>query len=530
MSKIIKFDFDARKKMEKGVDILANAVKITLGPKGRNVVIEKVYAPPLITNDGVTIAKEIELEDPFENIGAQLIKEVAIKANDLAGDGTTTATILAQAIIKNGLKLISSGANPIFLKKGIEIGCKKIVDSLILNSKKISSTVEISQVATISAGDEEIGDLIAKAVEKIGISGVITVEEAKSFETSLEIVEGLEFNKGYISPYMVSNSEKMEAILDSPYILITNKKISSMKELIPILEQIMENPKPLLIITDALEGEALATLVLNKVRGTLNVVAVKSPSFGERRSELLEDIAVLTGGLFISEEKGFNISDLQLSDLGRAEKVKVTKDSTVIVGGKGDKSEISKRVETINNLKKESNSDYDIEKYEERISKLNGGVAVIKVGATTEVELKEKKLRIEDALNATKAAIEEGIIAGGGSVLTKLSKELEELNYEGDISLGINILKSSLLSPLKQIALNAGFDSGIIVEKVLNGPKNFGFDVVSEEYVNMIEKGIIDPTKVTRSALQNACSVASLFLTTEVVVANKKIENNDLEN
>lgn len=527
MSKIIKFNLEARKKMENGVNILADSVRVTLGPKGRNVVIEKVYGTPLITNDGVTIAKEIELDDPFENLGAQLIKEVAIKANDLAGDGTTTATILAHEIIREGLKLITSGVNPISLKKGIEKTARKAVELLAKKSKSISSNEEIAQVAAISSRDEEIGRLIANAMEKIGENGVITVEEARSFDTTLEIVEGLEFDRGYISPYMVSDSEKMEAILENTYILITTKKITNMKELLPLLEKVIETSKPLLIITEGLEGDALATLVLNKVRGNLNVVAVKAPSFGERKKELLEDIAVVTGGIIISEEKGMRLEEVGLENLGYAKKIKVSKDSTVIIDGAGKKEEIENRILYLKNNIKNSNSEYDIEKLQERVSKLSGGIGIIKVGAATEVEMKDKKLRIEDALNATKAAIEEGIVPGGGSTFVKIWKEMNEFSLEGEENLGANILKKALCAPLIQIAINAGLNGGVVLEKVSNLPENFGFDAIKEEYVNMLEEGILDPTKVARSALQNAVSVAGLFLTTEVVIANKKEESKE---
>lgn len=522
MTKIIKFNSEARKKLEDGVNILADAVKITLGPRGRNVVLEKAYGAPLITNDGVSIAKEIELEDPFENMGAQLIKEVATKANDVAGDGTTTATVLAQAIVKEGLKMVSAGANPIFLKKGIEKATKKAIEILIEKSKKVQSNSEIAQVASISAGDEEIGFLIAQAMEKVGETGVITVEEARSLETTLEVVEGMEFEKGYLSPYMVTDSERMEALLDSPYILITDKRISNMKELLPLLEKTVQTSKPLLIIAEDLDGEALATLVLNKIRGTLNVIGVKAPSFGDRRKDILQDIATITGGEVISEEKGMKIENTELFQLGRSKKVKVTKDSTVIIDGYSDNLSLENRVSQIKNQMKESTSEYDIEKFQDRLAKLSGGVAVIKVGAATEVEMKEKKLRIEDALNATRAAVEEGVIPGGGVTLAEISHAMEYYILDGEEGIGANIVKNALTSPLKQIAINAGLDGGVVVEKVKHLPDGFGLNASTEEYVNMIENGILDPTKVTRSALQNASSVSALILTTEVIIANKK--------
>lgn len=522
MAKIIKFNDDTRKKLENGVNILADAVKITLGPRGRNVVLEKAYGPPLITNDGVSIAKEIELDDPFENMGAQLIKEVATKSNDVAGDGTTTATILAQAIVKEGLKMVSAGSNPIFLKKGIEKATKMAVELLLKKSKKVQSNAEISQVASISAGDTEIGELIAKAMEKVGESGVISVEEARALDTTLEVVEGMEFEKGYLSPYMVTNSERMEAILENPYILITDKKISTMKELLPLLEKTVQTSKPLLIIAEDLDGEALATLVLNKIRGTLNVTGVKAPAFGDRRKAMLEDIAILTGGEVISEEKGMRIEDTDISQLGRAKKIKVTKDSTVIIDGFSNPDILNSRIAQIKNQISTTDSDYDKEKLQERLAKLSGGVAVIKVGAVTEVEMKEKKLRIEDALNATRAAIEEGVVPGGGVALYEIANEMTKFTLNGEEGIGANILKNSLSSPLKQIAINAGLDGGVILEKIKNLPDGFGLDAATEEYVDMIGSGIIDPTKVTRSALQNATSIAALILTTEVIIANKK--------
>jgi len=495
MAKIINFNDEARKKLEIGVNILADAVKVTLGPRGRNVVLEKSYGAPLITNDGVTIAKEIELEDPFENMGAALVKEVAIKSNDVAGDGTTTATILAQAIVKEGLKMLSAGANPIFLKKGIELAAKEAIDVLKNKAKKIESNEEISQVASISAGDEEIGKLIAQAMAKVGETGVITVEEAKSLETTLEIVEGMQFDKGYVSPYMVTDSERMTAELDNPLILLTDKKISSMKELLPLLEQTVQMSKPVLIVADDIEGEALTTLVINKLRGTLNVVAVKAPAFGDRRKAILEDIAILTGGEVISEEKGMKLEEASIEQLGRAKTVKVTKDLTVIVDGAGQQKDISARVNSIKSQIEETTSDYD-----------------------------DKKLRIEDALNATRAAVEEGIVAGGGTILLDIIESMKDFNETDEIAMGIEIVKRALEAPIKQIAENCGLNGGVVLEKVRMSPKGFGFDAKNEKYVNMIESGIIDPAKVTRAAIQNSTSVASLLLTTEVVIAHKKEE------
>ena len=522
MAKLIKFNEEARKKLEKGVNTLADAVKITLGPKGRNVILEKSYGSPLITNDGVSIAREIELEDPFENLGAKLIKEVATKANDVAGDGTTTATILAQNIVKEGLKIVSAGANPIFIKKGIDKAAKEVVRNLKIKAKKVQSNEEIEQVASISAGDEEIGKLIAEAMEKVGETGVITVEEAKSLETSLEVVEGMQFDKGYVSPHMVTDPVRMEAELENPYVLITDKKVSSMKDILPLLEKIVQESKPLLIIADDLEGEALTTLVINNLRGTLNVVAVKAPAFGDRRKAILEDIAVLTGGKVVSEEMGMKLEEAGIEVLGTAKKIKITKDSTTIVDGGGEAEAISERIERIKAQISESTSSYDIEKLQERAAKLSGGVAVIKVGAATETEMKDKKLRIEDALNATKAAIEEGIVPGGGVAFVEILKSMEDFKLQGEEGMGVEIVKKALMSPLKQIAVNAGLDGGVVAEKVKTLPDGFGLDAAKEEYVDMMANGIIDPAKVTRSAIQNAASIASLILTTEVVVAEKK--------
>ena len=525
MAKVIKFNEDARKALEVGVDTLADAVKITLGPKGRNVVLDKGYGIPTITNDGVTIAKEIELKDPIENLGAQIVKEVATKSNDVAGDGTTTATVLAQALIKEGLKMVASGANPVFIRKGMEKASKKVIEELVKRAKKIESNSEIAQVGAISASDREIGELIAQAMAKVGESGVITVEEAKSLDTTLEVVEGMQFDNGYLSPYMVSDSERMVVELDNPFVLITDKKISSMKELLPILEKTVEMGRPMLIIAEDVEGEALATLVVNKLRGTLNIAAVKAPAFGDRRKAMLEDIAILTGGEVISEEKGIKLETADIDFLGQAKKVRITKDNTVIVDGMGAKENIASRVGQIKNTIEETTSDYDREKLQERLAKLSGGVAVIKVGAATETEMKEKKLRIEDALNATKAAVEEGIVPGGGTILVQIAKAIEDFKLEGEEGLGVDIVKKALYAPMRQIALNAGLDAGVVIEKVKSSEEGIGFDAAKEEYVDMVKAGIIDPTKVTRSAIQNAISVSSVLLTTEVAVANEKEES-----
>ena len=525
MAKVIKFNEEARKALEVGVDTLADAVKITLGPKGRNVVLDKGYGIPTITNDGVTIAKEIELKDPIENLGAQIVKEVATKSNDVAGDGTTTATVLAQALIKEGLKMVASGANPVFIRKGMEKASKKVIEELIKRAKKIESNEEIAQVGAISASDREIGELIAQAMAKVGESGVITVEEAKSLDTTLEVVEGMQFDNGYLSPYMVSDSERMVVELDNPFVLITDKKISSMKELLPILEKTVEMGRPMLIIAEDVEGEALATLVVNKLRGTLNIAAVKAPAFGDRRKAMLQDIAILTGGEVISEEKGIKLETADINFLGQAKKVRITKDNTVIVDGLGAKEDIAARVGQIKNAIEETTSDYDREKLQERLAKLSGGVAVIKVGAATETEMKEKKLRIEDALNATKAAVEEGIVPGGGTILVQIAKAIEEFKLEGEEGLGVDIVKKALYAPMRQIALNAGLDAGVVIEKVKSSEEGIGFDAAKEEYVDMVKTGIIDPTKVTRSAIQNAISVSSVLLTTEVAVANEKEES-----
>ena len=524
MGKIIKFNEDARKSLEVGVDTLADAVKITLGPKGRNVVLDRGFGAPMITNDGVTIAKEIELKDPIENLGAQIVKEVATKSNDVAGDGTTTATVLAQALIKEGLKMVASGANPVFIRRGMEVASKKVIEELTKRAKKVESNEEIAQVGAISAGDVEIGQLIAQAMEKVGESGVITVEEARSLDTTLEVVEGMQFDNGYLSPYMVSDSERMVVEMDNPFILITDKKISNMKELLPVLEKTVETGRPMLIIAEDVEGEALATLVVNKLRGTLNVAAVKAPAFGDRRKAMLQDIAILTGGEVISEEKGIKLENADINLLGQAKKVRITKDNTVIVDGLGAKEEIQARVGQIKNAIAETTSDYDKEKLQERLAKLSGGVAVIKVGAATETEMKERKLRIEDALNATKAAVEEGIVPGGGTILIQIAKDIEDFKLEGEEGLGVEIVKKALSAPLRQIVINAGIDAGVVIEKVRNSENGIGVDAAKEEYVDMVKAGIIDPAKVTRSAIQNAVSVSSVLLTTEVAVGNEKEE------
>ena len=522
MGKIIKFNEDARKALEVGVDILADAVKITLGPKGRNVVLDRGFGAPMITNDGVTIAKEIELKDPIENLGAQIVKEVATKSNDVAGDGTTTATVLAQALIKEGLKMVASGANPVFIRRGMELASKKVIEELTKRAKKVESNEEIAQVGAISAGDVEIGQLIAQAMEKVGESGVITVEEARSLDTTLEVVEGMQFDNGYLSPYMVSDSERMVVEMDNPFVLITDKKIANMKELLPILEKTVELGRPMLIIAEDVEGEALATLVVNKLRGTLNIAAVKAPAFGDRRKAMLQDIAILTGGEVISEEKGIKLETADINFLGQAKKVRITKDNTVIVDGLGEKDAIQARIGQIKNLIAETTSDYDREKLQERLAKLSGGVAVIKVGAATETEMKERKLRIEDALNATKAAVEEGIVPGGGTILIQIAKAIEDFKLEGEEGLGVEIVKRALSAPLRQIVINAGIDAGVVIEKVKNSENGIGFDAAKEEYVDMVKAGIIDPAKVTRSAIQNAVSVSSVLLTTEVAVGNEK--------
>ena len=522
MAKDIRFAQDTRKALEAGVNKLADTVKVTLGPKGRNVILDKMFGVPLITNDGVTIAKEIELEDRFENMGAQLVKQVATKTNDIAGDGTTTATVLAQAIIREGLKNVTAGANPIILRKGIQKAVDCAVEELKKQSRTIESQEEIAQVGAVSSGDDEIGKLIAKAMEVVGKEGVITVEESKTMNTELETVEGMQFDRGFVSAYMVTDVDKMEAVLNDPYILITDKKISNIQELLPILNKIVEQGKRLLIIAEDVEGEALSTLVLNKLRGVCEIVAVKAPGFGDRRKEMLQDIAILTGGVVISEEVGYDLKECDLDMLGRASSVKVVKDSTTIVGGFGSKEDIQNRVNQIKHLVEATTSDFDKEKLLERLAKLSGGVAVVKVGAATEVEMKEKKLRIEDALNATRAAVEEGIVAGGGTALVSTIPVLDKLieTLEGEEQLGAKIVRKALEEPLRQIAINAGLEGAVIVQKVIGEEPEVGFDALNEKYVNMIEAGIVDPTKVTRSALQNAASIAGVFLTTEAAVAD----------
>ena len=524
MAKEIKYGADARAALEAGVDKLANTVRVTLGPKGRNVVLDKSFGAPLITNDGVTIAKEIELEDAYENMGAQLVKEVATKTNDVAGDGTTTATVLAQAMIKEGMKNLAAGANPIILRKGMKKATEKAVEALVEMSKTVDGKNQIAKVAAISAGDEEVGNLVADAMEKVSKDGVITIEESKTMQTELDLVEGMQFDRGYISAYMATDMDKMEAVLDDPYILITDKKISNIQEILPVLEQIVQSGARLLIIAEDVEGEALTTLILNKLRGTFNVVAVKAPGYGDRRKAMLEDIAILTGGQVISSELGMELKDATLDQLGRAKSVKVQKENTVIVDGAGDKAAIEARVNQIRNQIDETTSEFDKEKLQERLAKLAGGVAVIRVGAATETEMKESKLRMEDALNATRAAVEEGIISGGGSAYIHASKEVAKLveSLEGDEKTGAKIVLKALEAPLNKIATNAGLEGSVIINKVKESEVGFGFDAYNEEYVNMVEAGILDPAKVTRSALQNACSVASTLLTTESVVATIK--------
>ena len=521
MAKEIKFSEDARKGLISGINKLADTVKVTLGPKGRNVVLEKEFGAPLITNDGVTIAREVDCEDKFENMGAQLLKEVAIKTNDVAGDGTTTATLLAQEIVLEGAKNLAAGANPMVLQKGIKKAVDKTVEELKRFSKPIETKESIAQVASVSAGDENVGKLISEAIEKVGKDGVITIEESKSTGTNLEVVEGMQFDRGYLSPYMVTDSEKMVAELESPYILITDKKITNIQDLLPVLEQVLKESKPLLIIAEDIEGEALTTLVLNKLRGTINAVAVKAPGYGDRRKAMLEDIAILTGGKVISSDLGQEIKDAQITDLGRAAKVNVEKDLTVIVDGAGDKATLEDRTNTIKNQLDNTESEFDREKLQERLAKLSGGVAVIQVGAATEVELKEKKLRLEDALSATRAAVEEGIVPGGGTVLVNCIKAVEEIaeKAEGDEKTGIKIILKALEAPIRQIAVNAGLDGSVILEKVKGLPEGEGYNAATDEYTDMIKIGIVDPTKVTRSALQNAASVASMILTTEAAVS-----------
>ena len=526
MAKIICYGEEARRALEKGVNQLADTVKITMGPKGRNVVLEKKYGAPLITNDGVTIAKEIELEDPFENMGAQLVKEVSTKTNDVAGDGTTTATLLAQAIIREGLKNLAAGANPMVMKKGIAKATETAIEAIKANSQKVKGTADIARVGAVSSGDETIGKLIAEAMEKVSNDGVITVEESKTAETYSEVVEGMMFDRGYITPYMVTDTEKMEAVLDDALVLITDKKISNIQELLPILEQVAQNGKKLVIIAEDVEGDALSTLIVNRLRGTLNVCCVKAPGFGDRRKEMLQDIAILTGGTVISAELGLELKEAQMNMLGQARQVKVTKENTIIVDGAGDAEAIKARVAQIRGQIETTTSDYDREKLQERLAKLAGGVAVIKVGAATEVEMKEKKLRIEDALNATRAAVEEGIVAGGGTAYVNAVAAVQALleSTEGDEKTGVNIIARALTEPMRQIATNAGIDGSVVLEKIReSGKVGYGFDAYNEVYCDMIEAGIVDPTKVTRSALQNAASIAATLLTTESLVADKPV-------
>ena len=521
MAKDIKFSSDARSAMVRGVDILADTVKVTLGPKGRNVVLEKSFGSPLITNDGVTIAKEIELEDHFENMGAKLVSEVASKTNDIAGDGTTTATVLTQAIVREGIKNVTAGANPIGIRRGIETAVAAAVEALKNNAIPVANKEAIAQVAAVSSRSEKVGEYISEAMEKVGKDGVITIEESRGMETELEVVEGMQFDRGYLSQYMVTDSEKMVADLENPYILITDKKISNIQEILPLLESILQSNRPLLIIADDVDGEALPTLVLNKIRGTFNVVAVKAPGFGDRRKAMLEDIAILTGGTVITEDLGLELKDATIEALGQAARVTVDKDSTVIVEGAGNPEAISHRVAVIKSQIETTTSEFDREKLQERLAKLSGGVAVIKVGAATETELKEMKLRIEDALNATRAAVEEGIVAGGGTALVNVIPAVADLELTGDEATGRNIVLRALEEPVRQIAYNAGFEGSIVIDRLKNAEVGTGFNAATGEWVNMIEEGIIDPVKVSRSALQNAASVASLILTTEAVVANK---------
>lgn len=521
MAKQILFNEDARRALGKGVDALADAVKVTLGPKGRNVVLDKKFGAPTITNDGVTIARDIELEDPFENMGAQLVREVATKTNDIAGDGTTTATLLAQAMIHEGMRNVAAGANPMVLKKGIESAVKTLVDEIKSVSKSVSSKSEIAQVATISSADAEIGNYIADAMEKVGKEGVITVEESKGMETNLSVVEGMQFDRGYISPYMVTDTDKMEAVMNDPYILITDKKISSINDILPILEQVVKMGKELVVIAEDLDGEALATIVVNKLRGTFKALAVKAPGFGDRRKAMLEDIAILTGGQVISEEVGRKLDSVTIEDLGRARQVHSSKENTTIVDGMGDKDAIKARVEMIKKQIADTTSDFDKEKLQERLAKLSGGVAVIEIGAATEVEMKDKKYRVEDALNATRAAVEEGIVAGGGTTFIDILPALDKLEAEGDVKTGINIVRRAIEEPVRQIANNAGLEGSVVVAEVKKAGVGVGYDAANDKYVNMIEAGIVDPAKVTRSALQNAASIAAMVLTTETLVADK---------
>lgn len=525
MAKEILFNEDARRALGRGVDQLANAVKVTLGPKGRNVVLDKKFGAPTITNDGVTIARDIELPDPFENMGAQLVKEVATKTNDVAGDGTTTATVLAQAMIQEGMRNVAAGANPMILKKGIDLAVGKLVEEIKKKAIKVNGKSDIAQVASVSAADEEIGQLIAEAMDKVGNDGVITVEESKTLVTGLNVVEGMQFDRGYLSPYMVTDPDKMEAVMNDPLILITDRKISAIADMLPTLEKVVKAGKELLIIAEDVDGEALATLVVNKLRGTFKAVAVKAPGFGDRRKAMLEDIAILTGGTVISEEIGRKLDAVELVDLGSARQIRITKDETIIIDGNGDKETIARRVAQIRGHVEEATSEFDKEKLQERLAKLSGGVAVIEVGAATEVELKDKKLRIEDALNATRAAVEEGIVAGGGTTFIDIIPVLNDIQETGDVQTGVNLVKRAVEEPLRQIAYNAGLEGSVVVEKVKNTDSGIGFNALTEEYVDMVQAGIVDPAKVTRSALQNAASIAALVLTTESIVADKVEEN-----
>ena len=521
MAKQILFDEEARRALGRGVDALANAVKVTLGPKGRNVVLDKKYGAPTITNDGVTIARDIELEDPFENMGAQLVKEVATKTNDIAGDGTTTATLLAQAMIQEGMRNVVAGANPMIVKKGIDMAVKTLVEEIKSKAQKVETKAKIAQVASISSADSEVGELIAEAMEKVGKDGVITVEESKTMDTNLSVVEGMQFDRGYISPYMVTDTDKMEAVMDDPYVLITDRKISSVADILPVLEQVVKQGKQIVIIAEDLDGEALATIVVNKLRGTFKALAVKAPGFGDRRKAMLEDIAILTGGTVISEEVGRKLDSVTIEDLGRARQVRSSKEETTIVDGAGDKAQISARVAQLKKQIAETTSDFDREKLQERLAKLAGGVAVVEIGAATEVEMKDKKYRVEDALNATRAAVEEGIVAGGGTTFIDILPALDKLNVEGDVKVGVEIVRRAVEAPVRQIAENAGLEGSVVVDSVKKAGDGVGFNALENTYVDMIGAGIVDPAKVTRSALQNAASIAAMVLTTETLVTDK---------
>ena len=521
MAKQILFDEEARRALGRGVDALANAVKVTLGPKGRNVVLDKKYGAPTITNDGVTIARDIELEDPFENMGAQLVKEVATKTNDIAGDGTTTATLLAQAMIQEGMRNVVAGANPMIVKKGIDMAVKTLVEEIKSKAQKVETKAKIAQVASISSADSEVGELIAEAMEKVGKDGVITVEESKTMDTNLSVVEGMQFDRGYISPYMVTDTDKMEAVMDDPYVLITDRKISSVADILPVLEQVVKQGKQIVIIAEDLDGEALATIVVNKLRGTFKALAVKAPGFGDRRKAMLEDIAILTGGTVISEEVGRKLDSVTIEDLGRARQVRSSKEETTIVDGAGDKAQISARVAQLKKQIAETTSDFDREKLQERLAKRAGGVAVVEIGAATEVEMKDKKYRVEDALNATRAAVEEGIVAGGGTTFIDILPALDKLNVEGDVKVGVEIVRRAVEAPVRQIAENAGLEGSVVVDSVKKAGDGVGFNALENTYVDMIGAGIVDPAKVTRSALQNAASIAAMVLTTETLVTDK---------